>query len=85
MSTLVSSLQAEGFRVTFVPMYFSELPQPETAELEAAGIEILERPRLEGDVADIRSILAERGNEFEKIVVSRPHNAVVVIPLVRGP
>lgn len=83
MSALIGFLADAGYRVTYAPMYFSELPQPETRSFEASGIEILERPRTGVDVADVRAILTERRGLYEKVLVSRPHSAVLVVPIVR--
>jgi len=67
--SLLESLAALGYVVTFLPLNDASAPEPASSELRQLGVEILQGAK------DIRSQLSRRPNLYDALIVSRPHNA----------
>jgi GT2 family glycosyltransferase len=78
MTELLLVLQELGFQVTFIPENLQQV-SPYTERMQELGIECLHVPFLPG----IDTFFAERGNEFDVIVLSRAHVAEEMLPFCR--
>lgn len=77
LAAMLRILVKEGFIVTFLPRTNPARIEPETADFQQLGIEVLH------GVKDIRAALEGRAGLFDAAIVSRPHNTPI-IPAIRG-
>lgn len=75
---LLELLADLGFVVTFLPAHLRDQPMPTTRELQQGGIEVAADENI-GMVQHLR----DRSGCFDIVIVSRPHNAAVALPLLR--
>lgn len=75
---LMEIMQAMGTKVTFVAENL-EHREPYTSQLQQAGVEVLYAPQ----VSSIRSLIEERGAEFDVIILARYYVAAPYIEAVR--
>jgi glycosyltransferase involved in cell wall biosynthesis len=66
-----------GYRVTLLPLTDAAPKQPETHLLTQMGAEILWGP------IGARQLLEDRRDSYDIVLISRPHNALLVMDLVR--
>jgi len=78
MLNLSLILQELGFQITFVPHNLLRVP-PYTQRLQELGIECFHSPFFPG----FDAFFAERGSEFDVIILSRPDVAQAMLPLCR--
>jgi GT2 family glycosyltransferase/glycosyltransferase involved in cell wall biosynthesis len=78
MLSLLLILQELGFQVSFIPANLLRV-SPYTERMQELGIECLHFPFLPG----FDTFFAERGREFDVIVLSRAHVAEEMLPLCR--
>ena len=78
MFALVRALAQRGFVVTVVPVLDGAATPEELRALGRLGVEALHGP------LDLARVLRERRGLVERVLVSRPHTAEVVFPLVRS-
>ena len=76
LAAMLRILVKEGFIVTFLPRTNPARIEPETADFQQLGIEVLH------GVKDIRAALEGRAGLFDAAIVSRPHNTPI-IPAIR--
>jgi GT2 family glycosyltransferase len=69
---LLEALVELGFVVTFLPTTDPTPYQPETAQLQQLGVEVLYGTR------DLEAALADREGLYDVAIVSRPHNAHLI-------
>jgi len=77
MFQMVKSMTSLGYRVTLLPLSDGTPKQPETDILTRMGVEVLW-----GGVG-MQQLLQLRQNAYDIVLVSRPHNALVSMNLVR--
>jgi GT2 family glycosyltransferase len=78
MFSMLKAMASLGYRVTLLPSVDGTPKQPETEILTQMGIEVL------WGTAGIREILNSRPNYYDVALISRPHNALFGIDLVRA-
>ncbi|MEE9414334.1 MAG: glycosyltransferase [Acidimicrobiales bacterium] len=66
MATLLNAFRLEGAKVTFVPANLF-LEEPYTTTLRTSGVEVVGGP----DIRSMEQFLAERGDEFDMVIISR--------------
>jgi GT2 family glycosyltransferase/glycosyltransferase involved in cell wall biosynthesis len=77
MFAMLKCLSELGYKVTFIPVQDMAKVEPDTERLQQLGIEVLY------GLVPLREALAARKAIAEAVIVSRPHNAAVVLPLAR--
>lgn len=78
MFSMLKAMASLGYRVTLLPSVDGTPKQPETEILTQMGIEVL------CGTTGIREILNSRPNYYDVALISRPHNALSGIDLVRA-
>lgn len=76
MLSMLQLLAEMDYKVTFVPVGDTARWQPETEELQQLGIEVLYGQLKLADLLENRKAL------YPMVLISRPHNAAAVMPLV---
>ena len=76
MYAMLKFLVDLGCRVTFIPLLDSTKWEPETERLQQLGVEVLY-----GSL-ELAGFLESRKELYDTVIVSRPHNGLVAVPLV---
>jgi len=79
MVRLLDILRDLGFQVTFAP-FNRQRVHPYTDRLQDGGIECLYEPFF----GSLESLIAERGSEFDLIILSRAETAETLLPICRA-
>jgi len=74
---MLKSMASLGYRVTLLPLTDATRKQPETHLLTQMGVEIL------WGAIGARQLLEDRRDSYDIVLISRPHNALLVMDLVR--
>jgi GT2 family glycosyltransferase len=77
MFNILKSMACLGYRVTLLPSTDPAAKQPETEILTQMGVEVLW-----GDIR-AKELLEDRRDAYDIALISRPHNALVAMNLVR--
>lgn len=77
MFLMLKSMASLGYRVTLLPLTDAAPKQPETCLLTQMGVEILWR------AIGARQLLEDRRDSYDIVLISRPHNALLAMNLVR--
>jgi len=77
MFLMLKSMASLGYRVTLLPLTDTTGKQPETHLLTQMGVEIL------WGAIEARQLLEDRRDSYDMVLISRPHNALLVMDLVR--
>ncbi len=77
MYFMLKSMASLGYRVTLLPLSDATPKQPETDALTQMGVEVLW-----GSVG-VRELLRSRQGAYDVVLISRPHNALLAMKLVR--
>jgi len=74
---MLKSMASLGYRVTLLPLTDATRKQPETHLLTQMGVEIL------WGAIEARQLLEDRRDSYDMVLISRPHNALLAMNLVR--
>ena len=77
MFLMLKSMASLGYRVTLLPLTDATGKQPETHLLTQMGVEIL------WGAIEARQLLEDRRDSYDMVLISRPHNALLAMNLVR--